>query len=418
MSIEKTATPGQGSTETAPSAASKDRPRAGKTQAILLLAGSCMPVLGTVLLAPVLPRIASHYADVPAASILVPLVLTAPALAMAILSPFAGVLADRVGRKRALVISMLAYALLGTAPLWIESLLGIVISRIGVGIAEAFIITICTTLILDYYAVNERSKYLGFQAMLGPVAASVFMVVGGVLGRNDWRAPFWTYGAALVLAVFMARFLWEPTESSKQQQSLASIPWRALAVPVLVSLFGGILFYTLVVHLPFVVTALGMVDSAQIGIAIGISSLATAVGAISFRWVARFGPSRILPWAFGFTALGCIGVSLATTVTLAVAGASVAGLGTGVMLPTLLTWAVDGLKYHERGRGTGIWNAAFWSGQFLTPIIVAGLAVLLGGLQGGIGAIGVAAAIAAILASILFGVAAKRRGLTKDGVPR
>ena len=57
-------------------------------------------------------------------------------------------------------------------------------------------------------------------------------------------------------------------------------------------------------------------------------------------------------------------------------------------------------------------------GQSLTPIIVAGLAVLPGGLQGGIGAIGVAAAIAAILASILFGVAAKRRGLTKVGVPR
>ena len=279
MSIEKTATPGQGSTETAPSAASKDRPRAGKTQAILLLAGSCMPVLGTVLLAPVLPRIASHYADVPAASILVPLVLTAPALAMAILSPFAGVLADRVGRKRALVISMLAYALLGTAPLWIESLLGIVISRIGVGIAEAFIITICTTLILDYYAVNERSKYLGFQAMLGPVAASVFMVVGGVLGET-----IGAHRSGLMVRRCISRLHGSSplgTHGILQAAAIAGVDSLAGPCrPGFVSLFGGILFYTLVVHLPFVVTALGMVDSAQIGIAIGISSLATAVGAI------------------------------------------------------------------------------------------------------------------------------------------
>lgn len=415
MSIEKTTKTAPDSTQTPNSAAPQRQRRAGKTQAILLLAGSCMPVLGTVLLSPVLPRVAAHYADIPAAALLVPLVLTAPALAMAILSPFAGILADRLGRKRALIISMVAYALLGTAPLWIQSLLGIVISRIGVGIAEAFIITICTTLILDYYAVTERSKYLGLQAMLGPVAASVFMILGGILGRNDWRAPFWAYGVAIVLAVLMARYLWEPTESTHRTQTATRIPWRALAVPVFVSLFGGIFFYTLVVHLPFVVTELGMTDSAKIGLAVGVSSIATAIGALSFRWVARFGASRILPWAFGLTALGCIGVALATTPAVAVAAATLTGLGTGVMLPTLLTWAVDGLEYHERGRGTGIWNAAFWSGQFLTPIIVGALAVILGGLQGGIGAIGVTAAIAAILASFLFSVAAKRRLNSKAG---
>ncbi|MCD4851084.1 hypothetical protein LN996_09710 [Arthrobacter sp. AK01] len=50
-------------TETRPPA---DNRTAGKTQAALLVAGSCMPVLGAVLLAPVLPTLNQVFADTPA----------------------------------------------------------------------------------------------------------------------------------------------------------------------------------------------------------------------------------------------------------------------------------------------------------------------------------------------------------------
>ena len=43
------------------------------------MAGSCLPVLGTVLIAPVLPKIQEHFAAVPGAKTLVPVVLTIPA---------------------------------------------------------------------------------------------------------------------------------------------------------------------------------------------------------------------------------------------------------------------------------------------------------------------------------------------------
>ncbi|WP_205826440.1 hypothetical protein [Microbispora catharanthi] len=45
--------------------------RAGLPQLIVLLAGSCMPVLGAVLLFPVLPRMSEHFAATPGAAVLV-----------------------------------------------------------------------------------------------------------------------------------------------------------------------------------------------------------------------------------------------------------------------------------------------------------------------------------------------------------
>ncbi len=119
----------------------------GRLPAAVLMAGSCLPVLGAVLLAPVLPRIQEHFDHVPGSAALVPVVLTVPALALALLAPFAGVIVDRLGRKRLLVIATAFYAVFGTAPLWLESLHAIVVSRVLVGVTEAAIMTACTTLI-------------------------------------------------------------------------------------------------------------------------------------------------------------------------------------------------------------------------------------------------------------------------------
>src|SRR3954467_12950186 len=96
-------------------------PRAGLPQLALLLAGSCLPILGSVLLAPVLPRIRDAFAGTPGVEVLTPVMLTIPALVIGLLAPFAGAVVDRLGRKRLLLGAMLVYAAFGTAPLWLDS---------------------------------------------------------------------------------------------------------------------------------------------------------------------------------------------------------------------------------------------------------------------------------------------------------
>jgi hypothetical protein len=44
----------------------------GRLPAVLLMAGSCLPVLGAVLIAPVLPRMQDHFAHVSGSEVLVP----------------------------------------------------------------------------------------------------------------------------------------------------------------------------------------------------------------------------------------------------------------------------------------------------------------------------------------------------------
>jgi MFS family permease len=124
-----------------PAASSTGRRAAGPVQLLLLLAGSCMSVLGAVLIAPVLPQLSRAFADTPGADVLVPIVLTAPALLIGLTAPFAGVVVDRIDRKRLLLLAMLAYAVFGTAPLYLDSLGAILVSRVLVGLCEGAIMT-------------------------------------------------------------------------------------------------------------------------------------------------------------------------------------------------------------------------------------------------------------------------------------
>ncbi|MFJ8486785.1 MFS transporter [Streptomyces sp. NPDC094038] len=390
----------------------------------LLMAGSCLPILGAVLIAPVLPKMQDHFASVPGAKALVPLALTVPALSLALLAPFAGVLVDRVGRKRLLIAATLLYAVFGTAPLWLDSLGAVIAGRALVGVTEAVIMTCCTTLIGDYYSGARRVKYLALQTMCASASATVFFAIGGAAGSAGWRAPFWIYAVSLVLAPLMAVSLANPAagataagnsaaatpnaepsavepsvaESSVAESSAVGMPrpfpWRRMGGICALTFFGAVVFYTVPVEMSYLLDDLGVKNSGVIGLASAVASAATVGGAVTFARLKR-SPGPVLPVALGLCALGFGLMSLAGNAPLLVGGAVVNCVGTGMLLPALLTSAMSRLAFEDRGRGTGLWMAAFFGGEFVCPLVLLAGESAVGSLAGAVGVLGLAAAAGA-----------------------
>ncbi|SFP91100.1 Predicted arabinose efflux permease, MFS family [Geodermatophilus dictyosporus] len=367
---------------------------AGRAQALVLLLSSCLGVLGAVLLAPVLPRIQDAFAGTPGVETLTPVVLTAPALVIGLTAVVAGRIVDRVGRKRLLVGSLVAYALAGTAPLWLDSLQLIVVSRVFVGLTEAAIMTCCTTLLADYFSGPARERYFGLQVVFTTVSATVFFGLGGALGAQDWRTPFWLYAVSLPLAVAAARYVWQPTPVARSER-LPRLPWAQLGLPVGVTLVGGLVFYVLIVELSFTLDAIGVESTGVIGAISAIGSLGTAAGAFAFGRLAGLGPAVTVPAAFALSGVGLLGLGFADSVPAVVVAAVVTGLGNGLLLPSMLSWALGSLAFEQRGRATGVWTSAVFIGQFACPLVVLGLTGALGSLGAALallGAVSVAAA--------------------------
>jgi MFS family permease len=370
--------------------------QAGPAQLALLLAGSCLAVLGAVLIAPVLPKMEDHFAGVAGADVLVPIVLTIPALVIGLTAPFAGLVIDAIDRKRLLIAALVVYSFAGTMPLYLDSLGGIIASRALVGLCEAAIMTCCTTLIADYWSGPSRSRNLGLQTLAATVAATAFLALGGALGSAGWRTPFWVYLVALPLAVPMARLLWQPAAGPKPDR-LPPLPWRSMLAPCLVTLVGGVVFYALIVQLSFVLDDLGVSSSAAIGGVSAAMSLATAAGSASFAKLSGRRPRTLLPLAFGLAAVGLVIVGAAGNVALVTVGAMVTGAGTGLLLPVLLTWATNRLRFEQRGRGTGLWTGFLFIGEFASPLLVAAFGGFAGGLQPALAVLGVVAAALAVV---------------------
>ncbi|MFF6787672.1 MFS transporter [Streptomyces filamentosus] len=375
-------------------------PAPGRLPAALLMTGSCLPVLGAVLLAPVLPRIQDHFESVPGAAALVPLVLTVPALSLALLAPFAGVIVDRLGRKRLLVVATALYAVFGTAPLWLESLPAILASRVLVGIAEAAIMTVCTTLIGDYYSGRVRDRYLALQTMCAAVSATLFFVLGGALGASDWRVPFWLYTVGLALAPVMARFLPDPAPSAEEDGKTGDegpehrpFPVRRMAGICLLTVFGAVVFYTVPVEMAYLLDDAGVDSPGTIGAVTALASAATVLGSIAFT---RLSPGRRpLPVLLALCAAGFLLMGLGGSLPLLIAGAVLNCVGTGLLLPSLVTLAMSRLHFADRGRGMGLWTATFFLGQFVCPLVLLAGKAAVGTLATAVAVLGLATALVA-----------------------
>ena len=379
--------------------------RAGVPQLLLLLGASSMSVLGAVLIAPVLPLMAQHFAAVPGVAVLVPIVLTVPALVIGLTAGFAGAIVDRLGRLRVLQAALVVYAIAGTAPLYLDDLGAIIATRVVVGLCEAAIMTSATTLIGDYWTGEQRNRYLGLQATVAALSAVVFVALGGLLGTNGWRAPFWMYLLSIVLVLPMARVLGKPSPAGSARAGRTPVPWAAIAAPCAVTLFGGVVFYALIVQLSYVLDGIGVTSTGVIGAAVAVMSVATAVGGALFGRLSRAGLRRLLAAEFALSGAGLLVVFLTSSVLVVVAGAVITGFATGLMLPTLLTWAVQDLDYAQRGRGTGIWTGTLFIGEFVSPLVVVAIAGPAGGLQPALAVLGV---LSIVFAAVLWWALARQ----------
>ena len=190
--------------------------------------------MGIAVLVPAVPLLMERFHDVPGHAYLVQGgVLTAPALCVAIFSPVAGWLADRLGRRQLLIGAMVVYSVVGIAPLALDDLRAIIASRVGVGLCEALIMTLSTTMIGDLFVSPARERWLASQTAVASISSLALIPLGGLLARSHgWRGPFAVYALSLILAALVWRFTWEPGETHRHQQQAprpgTSLPWRSL----------------------------------------------------------------------------------------------------------------------------------------------------------------------------------------------
>jgi MFS family permease len=384
--------------------AEADGPSAMTLPVILLV--SSLTVMASATIAPALPGLRDHYADVPDAEMLSRVILTAPGLAIALAAPLVGWVADRFGRRRVILLAMVLYVLAGGAGLVLDSISAMIGSRLVLGLAVAGMLPTASALIADFWHGPARDRAFGIQAAFMAAGGVVFLPLGGLLAQWHWRGPFLVYLLpVLLLPVAYAVIRDAPKRSIASEHAVdaGGFPLVLALGLWFVAFLGMVLFYLLPVQLPFLLIEFGAVDPWIAGAVLAVNTAISAVASLNFRRIRAFaGPRRILSFAFFMIGLGFVLVATADGLPMAVLGLCCSGPGLGLMFPAISTWLMARTPARTRARATGGMTTAVFLGQFLSPILAQPIAERVGLSGVFAGAAGVSIAFACLLAVLVM----------------
>lgn len=253
--------------------------------------------------------------------------------------------------------------------------------------------------------------------------ASTVLIASGlklILPEFDW-VQLYALGIALLFAISIPIMFLAGKAKNNADASMDPFPWVKLAGIMVVVAAASVMFYLLQIKLA---QALAEMDLSQVfspdlnptlkgALIITITSLGIPLGTIAFTRISQMPINRLIALEFGVIAVGFFGMGWAPGALSMIIFSFINQFGCGLTLPTMLTWTMRQLSFHQRGQGAGIFSAYQNGGQFVGPQLLTFLAASFtaGAIKPAFSFIGWLA-LAVALGALLNILTAKRRSLT------
>lgn len=336
---------------------------------------------------PALPQVSK---DLSTGAVQAQLTLTACVVGLAVGQAVAGPLSDRWGRRRPLLIGLVAYAVASLLCVFaptVETFIGL---RLVQGAAGAAGIVIARAVVRDLYDGVEAAKFFSMLMLVNGLAPILAPVLGGQLLRfTPWPGVFAALSGIGVL-LFLASLLGlretlpvERRETGGMRATLST--FRGLLVDrafVAYALAGGLAFaamFTYISGSPFVLQDIYGLSPQAFSVVFGVNALGIVLAGQASGWLAGRVPlHRLL--AAGLTIVAVGGVGLLVTV---ITDAGLVGVlpalflvvsGQGLVLPNSTALALSGRPPNVAGSA----SALLGLGQFAIGGATAPLAGIAG----------------------------------------
>lgn len=355
-------------------------------RAIALLMAASLTTMANATISPALPGLERLFADDPNAAMLVRLLVPAPSISVAIFAPFAGLVADRYGRRQMLLAGVILFVLAGCAGLVLPDLPTIFASRLVLGVAVAFIMTAQTALIGDYFKGDDRSALSGLQISARNLGGLVFISLAGWFAAISPRLPFIIYAVAAAFLPLMWKVIKDASRispvSRARPEDGSSDPssWGFIfALLVLLQAVTNMIFFVMPTQLSFFFEAAGYSSPVMTGSALGILMLSGGSSALLYGRVQRaIGYAGVFALGYGAMASGFVLLALAAMPLAWFVGAAAVGAGYALVSPSFVTLALGLAPLRWRGTAGGYLTASVFIGQFCSPLLSTPMVVTYG----------------------------------------
>lgn len=332
----------------------------------VVLAGFCA-FLNLFVTQPILPLLAAVFHATKAA---VSLTITAATLGVALAAPFAGLVADRVGRKRVIVWSA---ALLGVTTVLgatARTLPWLIFWRFLQGVATPGVFAVTVAYVNDEWPRERAASAVGAYVSGTVLGGFMGRVLAGFLSQYfDWRWAFIVTGLiSIAIAGILGwglpvekKFALTPRRSHFLADALSHLRNRRL----LATYFGGFcVLFTMVALFTYVTFHLAappfLLSSGWLGSIFCVYLVGAAVTPAAGRGIDRFGHRHAVLAASALGAAGAL-VSLAPNLWLILAGLTLCSCGVFIAQSAAVSY-IGTVTHHNRALAVGIYVSFYYAG--------------------------------------------------------
>jgi len=333
------------------------------------------------------------------------LIITLSTMPSLLLTPIAGIMADRYGRKRILVPSLFFLGVFGGCCAFAPNFTILLVLRVLQGISCALMFGALGAIIGDLFTGQKRAQAMGYNTTAMYGGYILYPVIGGALAGLGWNYAFLPFFIGVPLAFVAWAFLRCPEPES--QQSLRSYLGEALhylkglkvlwlfssSVLTYVLLYGAYLTY-------FSVLLEGRFQASPVIIGLFISTLGlfTAVASSQVgRLSRRFSMVSLITFGFIVYAFAMASVMFLPYIWLCLLPTIIFGIAHGLNLPGQQVIAAGVAPFEHRAGFMAISGTMNFLGMTIGPVIM--------GLIFGLTSLNTTFLIAAVIALIIPGMA-------------
>ncbi|MCE9534005.1 MAG: MFS transporter [Planctomycetes bacterium] len=292
-----------------------------------------------------------------------------------ICSPVAGFVADRFGRKKVIVGSLVVWSLATLLTGYVRTFEEMLIARAIMGVSEAFYIPAALALIVEYHQGSTRSRATGLH-LSGTYVGSIVGGLGGWIAEEEgWRFGFQLFGLLGVGYAFVIAFLLPMPKATELHHANAKptrireaigglLQSRGFVILLIMNATMGAAYWTIKSWLP-------TFFNTEMGVALGRSGIYGAMafnsaafvgmliaGTISDHWAMRNPRARMIVPAVGFLAAApCLFLAgFSSAVPVLIFAVVVVGMGQGGLDANLMPAVCIVANPRYRATGYGMLN--------------------------------------------------------------
>jgi len=304
------------------------------------------------------------------------LTLTLFMVSAILIRPFSGLIIDKLGQRRTLIISATMFCFIALGYLFISNMTSLYILRLIHGVWFSILTTVCVPVVNQFIPDSRRGEGMGYYAM----SVNLGIVLGPLIGLSLIPYLSYTMVTAVLVAMIFIGYIFcflIPVQEVKQPDSEAEktklglsdfVERRSLTVALMVMMIS----FSYASIMSFIAPFASSIHLMQYA---GLFFVVFAISMMSLRPITgkiydRKGPQYVIYPAVLTFSLGLLVLSQIHTLTGFMLAAVLIGLGFGSAQPCLQTLAIQRAPKHRIGYATSTFYTCYDIGIAIGSLVV------------------------------------------------